>query len=91
MIYDNVYTNTERDDLPTESDGFKQVERVKVSYRRVIEGNDNIKCLFSMTPYFWRTAEQDKRKLDAINNLETMIEAEIIVYKYNDKEQGEIS
>lgn len=91
LIYDNVYTNTERDDLPTESDGFKQVERVKVSYRRVIEGNDNIKCLFSMTPYYWRTAEQDKRKLDAINNLETMIEAEIIVYKYNDKEQGELS
>ena len=44
-----------------------------------------------MTPYYWRTAEQDKRKLDAINNLETMIEAEIIVYKYNDKEQGELS
>ncbi len=77
-IYDNTYTNGERTDLPE-----KMILEGKrnVSFEIEIEGNDNVKSLFSMTPYYWRTGESDSAKLDSIERLRTEIEFEIYVYR----------
>lgn len=77
-IYDDVYENGQRADLPK---NMEQVDCVIAHYSMNISGKENIAALFSMTPYYWRTSEADKQKLARVESLETDIEFEINVYK----------
>ncbi|MBP3375236.1 MAG: methyltransferase domain-containing protein [Clostridia bacterium] len=77
-IYDDVYENGERADLP------RAMEHIKTLTSRHdirVEGAEDISALFSMTPYYWRTSEADKEKLNALDSLETEIEFEINIYR----------
>ena len=77
-IYDDVYENGQRADLP------KNMEHIGcVTSRHIVKvgGRENIDALFSMTPYYWRTSESDREKLAALECLETEIEFEINIYK----------
>ena len=78
VLYDEVYENTERADLPV---NMEHVETATVSYRVTVRGREHIDALFSMTPYYWRTSEHDKHKLSLLDELETGIEFEINVYR----------
>lgn len=77
-IYDDVYENGQRADLPK---SMEHVDCVIAHYSMNIVGKENIAALFSMTPYYWRTSEADKKKLSSLESLETNIEFEINVYK----------
>ncbi len=77
-IYDNVYENGERADLPT---SLEHVERLNSKASICVKGRDDIESLFSMTPYYWRTSESDREKLKNIDTLETEIEFEINIYR----------
>lgn len=77
-IYDDVYENGQRADLPKSMD---YLGCITSHYSAAIEGKDNIAALFSMTPYYWRTSESDKEKLSRLESLETDIEFEIHVYQ----------
>ena len=77
-VYDNVYENGQRADLPK---GMKYIDRIVASYEVTVYGREQIMALFSMTPYYWRTSEGDKEKLEALESLKTEIEFEINVYK----------
>lgn len=77
-LYDEVYENTERADLPQK---MTHVETVTCSYTATVMGREHIDALFSMTPYYWRTSEGDKHKLSSLGTLTTQIEFEINVYK----------
>lgn len=78
VLYDEVYENTERADLPV---NMTHVETVTACYTVTVRGREHIDALFSMTPYYWRTSEQDKHKLSLLEELETQIEFEINVYR----------
>ena len=41
---------------------------------------DDLKTLFSMTPYFYRTSESDKEKLDRVNSIR--LTASFVVLEY---------
>lgn len=77
-LYDEIYENAERADLP---EGLALVEQRTV--RDVIEvtGTEQIGHLFSMTPYYWRTSPEDKRKLERLETLKTEIEFDCRVYR----------
>lgn len=77
-IYDEVYENGQRADMPTQ---MKLVETVNSKHTIRVEGNADLEALFSMTPYYWRTSEADKAKLKALDSLQTEIEFEINVYQ----------
>lgn len=77
-LYDEVYENTERADLPV---NMTHIETVTASYTVTVRGREHIDALFSMTPYYWRTSEYDKHKLSLLDELETGIEFEINVYR----------
>ncbi len=77
-IYDDVYENGERADMP---ESMEHVEKIVSRHEIVVEGEEDIAALFSMTPYYWRTSEQDKEKLEKLARLETSIEFEINIYK----------
>lgn len=80
IIYDDVYINGKRNDLPSES-MFCQIDKQMLSFEAEIDGNEMIDSLFSMTPYYWRTSVDDKAKLNGIEHLKTRVEVEFYVYK----------
>ncbi len=77
-IYDDVYENGQRADLPK---SMEHIGCVTSRYTIKVDGKENIAALFSMTPYYWRTSENDKEKLLQLDSLETEIEFEINIYK----------
>lgn len=77
-IYDDVYENGERADLPR---SMEHVERVISRHEICVKGKEDIAALFSMTPYYWRTSESGREKLNELTRLETAVEFEINIYR----------
>ncbi|MBR0442754.1 MAG: methyltransferase domain-containing protein [Clostridia bacterium] len=76
-LYDETYENAERADLPK---GMRLLERSTVRDKIRVEGQERIGHLFSMTPYYWRTSQEDRQKLQALDRLQTEIEFDCRVY-----------
>ena len=77
-IYDDVYENGQRADLPK---NMEKVDCISAHCSVEISGKENIAALFSMTPYYWRTSEGDKEKLANLEELVTDIDFEINIYR----------
>lgn len=76
-VYEVPYRNTPRADLPT---SMKRIETKRVSYTASLTSNEQIKALFSMTPYAFRTSREDAAKLDRLDRLETEVDVTVEVY-----------
>ena len=77
-IYREVYKNTPREDMPK---SMQLLEEKRVSFSIFLESNDTIRDLFSMTPYYYRTSEEDLAKLAALERLETEVDVIVSVYQ----------
>lgn len=77
-IYNEVYKNTPREDMPKT---MKKREEKRVSFSISLENNAAIHDLFSMTPYYYRTSEEDLGKLSALEHLETEVDVTVSVYQ----------
>lgn len=77
-IYDNVYENDSRADLPS---GLELIEERRLRYDISLTSNELIEALFSMTPYYWRTSQSDKAKLSGLDKLDTEIDIIFSVYR----------
>ena len=77
-IYETVYTNEERADMPQ---NMVLLEKHNVAYTIKLDSAESIRNLFSMTPYSYRTSEKDMNKLLALTSLETEVEVDIFVYR----------
>ena len=82
-IYDTVYANEERADLPK---NMKLVEKHALTYFIHLDNAESIRSLFSMTPYSYRTSREDMQKLLALTALDTEVDVEISVYKKRNEE-----
>ena len=78
VLYDTQYLNPERNDLPKE---MTLVEKRTLRTTISVKGNDMIRALFSMTPYYWRTSPSDSQKLDGLDVLETELDFDIYIYR----------
>ena len=78
VLYDDVYKNEEKF---LEFEGFELTERKNLKYTAKIEGNQTINNLFAMTPYFHRTSQADKKKLEEVDKIATTVEVNFLVYK----------
>ena len=78
-LYDRIYLNTPEKIAAPE--GFNEKSRRRINYKVKIEGNDSIRDLFMMTPYYWKTGERDAQKLKSAQSLETELDFEIIVFE----------
>ena len=83
-IYDTVHHNDERADMPTQ---LKKISSERLTYDIRVEGSDNIKNLFAMTPYYWKTSHSDVKKLDSLEVLDTQID---IVFALYEKDKGHL-
>ncbi|MDO5444291.1 MAG: methyltransferase domain-containing protein [Eubacteriales bacterium] len=78
LVYDKVYLN----DVPGyEEEGFTIEEKREVKYRISLTDREDIHNLFMMTPYFYKTGENDQKKLDNAHHLEISLEFRIIIYR----------
>lgn len=76
-VYDTPYYN---DEFPDDLDGFEPVESLTDDYKIKVVGED-IKKLFLMTPYYYKTGEKDQKKLEKLQELTTMVSVKTLVYR----------
>lgn len=77
-VYDTPYKN-EPTDYTLE--GFEFIGKKELKYSIDLTSTEDIKNLFSMTPYYHKTSMSDIAKLDNLNSLTTEIEFEVLIYK----------
>ena len=77
-VYDDPYLNEPKESEP---DGFTLLENLPVSSKILLDNNEDIQNLFSMTPYYYKTSEEGHRRVEALSRLETEIAFEILIYK----------
>lgn len=81
VLYDNPYLNPGRADLPT---SMRHIDRQRLQYTVTVCGEDAIEALFSMTPYYWRTSQADRAKLQGLTTLKTTVDFDIFLYRKGD-------
>ncbi len=74
-VYAEAYENEGRRDLPS---GFSEIARERVTYSFTC---DDVKSLFMMTPYAFKTSREDTAKLDTIESLEITADFDIFIYE----------
>lgn len=77
-IYDTPYEN---EVAPYEVEGFEFIDRREISYTLTLGSHDEIDALFRMTPYCYRTSDEGRRRVAALDRLETEVGFEILIYK----------
>ena len=77
-VYDTPYKNETAD---YELQGLEFVGKKELKYAIELSSAEDIKNLFSMTPYYHKTSREDIAKLDTLTCLTTEIEFEILIYK----------
>ena len=77
-IYDKPYLNNVKD---YHIDDFELIKNEKISYTIHIDNNSDIQNLFSMTPYYYKSGKKEQDKIAELNELDTEIEFEILVYR----------
>lgn len=74
-LKEKIYQNPYKNDEDKHNFGrFSIKSKEKLSYKVCIEKNEDIKHLFNMTPYAFKTSIEDTRKLDFLQNLELTLD-----------------
>lgn len=76
-VYSEVYENEGRRDLPV---NFEPAGSENLTYSFTCDGQ-NLRALFSMTPYAFKTSASDAAKLDKLSSLEITADFDIFTYK----------
>lgn len=77
-VYDEPYENKPADPA---LEGFELIDRAEVRGKITLETNDDIRALFMMTPYYYKTGRDDQKKLENLKNLETETEFGVLTYR----------
>lgn len=77
-VYDNPYKNEVAD---MDINGFELITKEIVHKTINLITNEDIKSLFAMTPYYYKTSQKDKNKLENLESLETQIHFCVATYK----------
>jgi len=64
-------------------DGFTLCHREEIAYTLTLASSDDIRHLFEMTPYFYKTGQADQERLLARSSLNTEIAFAIVTYQKN--------
>ena len=78
VLYEQPYENPVRQ---TDYPGFCFCRRVPVSGSIALSGGAEIRALFAMTPYYWKTPRGGAEKLEQLNTLQTEIEFDFLIYQ----------
>ncbi len=78
VLYDAPYRNEEK---LTPYEGFRYEQVVPVDASITLEAPEDIRNLFQMTPYYWKTPKEGAKRLAALEQLTTRISFRIHVFR----------
>lgn len=81
-IYDIPYKNEVK---PYELEGFSFVGKESIRYVMELASQEDIQQLFSMTPYYYRTGQEQQKRLETLNSLNVTADFELLIYKNDSK------
>lgn len=81
LLYDTPYENDEQ--LP-QTTSLRLIQKDKVRARITLQNPADIEAVFRMTPYYFHTSQQDRSKLQGVEQLETEIEFILGTYEKGD-------
>ncbi len=67
----------------TEVEGFTLCKRRELAGNLTLNNTDDIRSLFEMTPYYYKTGKDDQQRLLSRSNLQTEIGFAVLVYEKN--------
>lgn len=77
-----VYAEPYLNPVPeTAREGFTLKSSKKLEYMLTLDNNEDIRSLFCMTPYYYKTSEGDQKKLEHLTSLKTKAEFLILEYE----------
>ncbi|MBP0977949.1 MAG: methyltransferase, partial [Oscillospiraceae bacterium] len=77
-VYDNPYKNEVKEYA---IEGF-ELARCSELHRKINLGScEDIKNLFMMTPYYYKTSEKDFKKLDQIDSMKVSTEFAVLAFR----------
>ena len=77
-IYDSPYENTVEDSA---LEGFSLIKSERVSFTLSLKSQNEIRNLFMMTPYAYRTGKEARERILSLESLDTEADFIIFVYK----------
>lgn len=87
-VYDAPYEN---EVPPHDIEGFRLVGEEKICYTFALESGKDITDLFNMTPYCYKTSQQDREKLEKLSSLTVSAQFSVLTYKRYNAAQHMIS
>lgn len=78
VLYDTPYLN---DEVPPATTALIFSEQKKVFAEIELESQADIQSLFKMTPYYYHTSDENKKRLEGIKHLKTEIDFSLNIYK----------
>ena len=78
VLYERPYENERHD---TDFAGFRFERRETVTGHLSLSRPQDIRNLYAMTPYYWKTGEEGSRRLLALSHLETETEFDFLLYR----------
>lgn len=78
VIYENPYKNQVKD---YELSDFRFVRTEKIETKIHLQCQEDIFNLFKMTPYYYRTKQEDLEKIHALSEFDVTISFELLVYQ----------
>lgn len=76
-LYNDVYENT----IETGYEGFTLCHEEQLDYDITLQDAHDIKALFQMTPYYWRTPKESVQHLLSLSTLSTKVSFHITIYR----------
>lgn len=77
-VYDRPIENPPEDFRP---EGFRLTDSTEVRFEMPLSCEDDIKALFTMTPYYYKTSAADQAKLDSLSSLTVSAEFGVCLYE----------
>ena len=77
VLYQDVYEN----EIATGYEGFELISEELLENQVHIQNKEDIRALFQMTPYYWRTPKESSERLFAMESLDTMLQFHITCYR----------
>ena len=62
-------------------DGLSILEQIPICYKFHLASSDEIADLFKMTPYYYKTGKEDKKKLETLSDLSVEAEFLLLIYR----------
>ena len=81
IAYDHPYENEERDDA---LEGFRLLEKRELSYPMALRSGQDIRNLFRMTPYYYKTGRIGQARVEALEELQVTAAFSLLLYERAD-------